>query len=283
MSFKTGDIVGRKSYGLDILFTIININEKGALLKGVGYRLLADAPLEDLDRPSAEKLKEYKNNLKEMEKGCIRNINTRRRLELEKMRKEHNDEDFIEMPGKVLHLDGDREYLSECLRAYVSLGIKVTAKYCPEEKQPHVVLNLLKELQPDMLVLTGHDSFNKKMLKQNNFHSLDSYRYSRYYIEAVKAARKYEPGKDDLIIFAGGCQSYYEALLEAGANFASSPRRILIHALDPVFVIEKICYTSINKSVDVREVMSSTITGFDGLGGIETRGKFRLSLPRSPY
>ncbi len=28
--------------------------------------------------------------------------------------------------------------------------------------------------------------------------------------------------------FAGACQSYFEALISAGANFASSPARILI-------------------------------------------------------
>lgn len=31
-----------------------------------------------------------------------------------------------------------------------------------------------------------------------------------------------------LVIFAGACQSYFEAIISAGANFASSPARILI-------------------------------------------------------
>ena len=34
-----------------------------------------------------------------------------------------------------------------------------------------------------------------------------------------------------LIIVAGACQSHFEALLQAGANFASSPGSVLIHAL----------------------------------------------------
>ena len=44
--------------------------------------------------------------------------------------------------------------------------------------------------------------------------------------------------------FAGACQSHFEALIRAGANFASSPSRINIHALDPVYVVGKISFTS---------------------------------------
>ena len=37
---------------------------------------------------------------------------------------------------------------------------------------------------------------------------------------------KLESGKKkELAIFAGACQSYYEAIMAAGANFASSPRK----------------------------------------------------------
>lgn len=86
-----------------------------------------------------------------------------------------------------------------------------------------------------------------------------------------------------MIIFAGACQSHYEALLDSGANFASSPHRILIHALDPVFIAEKIAYTPINQTVNIFDVVKATITGTDGLGGLETRGKYRIGLPRSPY
>ncbi len=33
---------------------------------------------------------------------------------------------------------------------------------------------------------------------------------------------------DELVIFAGACQSHYEEIIKAGANFASSPHRILM-------------------------------------------------------
>jgi spore coat assembly protein len=90
-------------------------------------------------------------------------------------------------------------------------------------------------------------------------------------------------GYDDLVIFAGACQSCYEAILDAGANFASSPNRVLIHCLDPVFLTEKIAYTNIERVISVREVIKDTITGIDGIGGLQTRGKYREGYPKSKF
>jgi spore coat assembly protein len=86
-----------------------------------------------------------------------------------------------------------------------------------------------------------------------------------------------------LVIFAGACQSHYEAILAAGANFASSPQRILIHAFDPVFVVEKIAYSNIHEVLSINDIIDNTITGMDGIGGIETRGRLRVGYPKSPY
>jgi spore coat assembly protein len=282
--FKQGEIVGRKSYGMDILFKVCEINEKKktATLKGLDLRLIADAPLADLLYPTAGQLQEYRTKSSEAQKDCIKTIFLRRTLEREQIRGKSGipADQFFEMPGKILHLDGDQEYLEECLKVYSSLGLQAIGHFVPEKKQPEAVWNLLHEYRPDILVLTGHDAYIKNNKK---FNELSSYRNSGYYVAATRKARQYEPGKDDLIIFAGACQSHYEALLEAGANFASSPQRVLIHALDPVFIMEKVAFTSINSSVNIYEVIKHTITGLDGIGGVETRGKFRLGLPKSPY
>lgn len=283
MEFKQGDLVCRKSYNSDILFKIKKVTQTYALLKGLDFRLLADAPLEDLVVPSAERINEHNEKVQKMESRCMEHIFKRRSLDMEKMRSHSSssENEFIEVPGKVLHIDGDREYLSECMRAYASLGISARGEFLVESDQPKGVGPLLEKYQPDLLVLTGHDAYIKT--SPHNFQSMKSYRNSRYFLEAVKEARRYEKGKDDLIIFAGGCQSYYEALIDGGANFASSPQRVLIHCLDPVFIMEKVCYTGINLTVNVREAITSSITGLDGIGGIESRGKFRLGLPKSPY
>ncbi len=52
---REGDIVARKSYGKDIIFKIekITIDEHGkkvAILKGIAFRIIADAPLNDLEQ-----------------------------------------------------------------------------------------------------------------------------------------------------------------------------------------------------------------------------------------
>jgi spore coat assembly protein len=71
--------------------------------------------------------------------------------------------------------------------------------------------------------------------------------------------------------------------LDAGANFASSPSRVLIHCLDPVFVCEKIAYTNIERVVSIQEALENTITGTKGIGGLQTRGKYREGFPKSSY
>ena len=52
---KEGDIVVRKSYDKDIIFKIIGFskdqdNKKIAILKGIAFRVIADAYLDDLEK-----------------------------------------------------------------------------------------------------------------------------------------------------------------------------------------------------------------------------------------
>jgi len=96
----------------------------------------------------------------------------------------------------------------------------------------------------------------------------------------VRVARAYERNRDSLTVVAGACQSHFEALLQAGANFASSPSRILIHALDPVYIAAKAAYTPVAETVNIYDVITHTVSGLKGLGGIETKGNFRMGLPR---
>ena len=51
---KVGDIVGRRSYNSDTMFRIENIVDETAYLKGIFFRLTADAPLNDLEVISSE-------------------------------------------------------------------------------------------------------------------------------------------------------------------------------------------------------------------------------------
>lgn len=284
---NVGDIVARLSYKKDILFKVITVERQGdkitrVILKGLDMRILADASAEDLEVISNTDIKEYQRESSRKSSQCIKNIFRNREMEREKRntRQEETQESFFEMPPKILHLDGDKDYLEMCINTYKQLGLNPVGYTIPEHQQPKEVKKLLQEVRPDILVLTGHDSIIKGAKNHND---LNSYSNSKYFIQSVIKSREYEPSYDDLVIFAGACQSHYEGILEAGANYASSPQRVLIHALDPVLVIEKVAFTNFEKIVEVKDVIANTITGIKGLGGIQTRGKFREGLPKSSY
>ncbi|WP_233095980.1 sporulation peptidase YabG [Alicyclobacillus sp. SO9] len=284
---EIGDFVARKSYDKDVCFIIVEVDKESetAILKGFDVRLVADAPLSDLHKLTDEERKQFEAASHRVEDECLRLIKSRRELEHEKrsLRKEARFEsspDFFERPGRVLHLDGDGTYLNKCLTMYRELGIRAIGKHVPEAQMPKTVTALLEEHEPDIVIITGHDGVIRK---GKNWSDIYNYRNSGHFVQTVRQARKYARNFDDLVIIAGACQSHFEALLDAGANFASSPQRIMIHALDPVFIAEKIAYTPINETVNVYDVVHSTYTGTDGLGGLESRGKYRLGLPKSIY
>lgn len=285
---KVGDIVGRVSYGCDLFFKVVEISrgaggEPVARLKGLDVRLTATAPLADLKKFEPAEVAAFWHSFMTRNHEHLRRIFQRREEDRRRiMTRALSTLDLgsFDVPGSVLHLDGDGDYLDLCLTTYRQLGIPAHGYQVDEEKQPGVVVELLKKHRPDILVLTGHDGVEKGT---RDFASIKNYHSSLYFVEAVKKAREYEKSLDDLVIFAGACQSHYEALLEAGANFASSPQRVLIHAFDPVFVVEKIAYTSVYDYISVKDIVAGTITGFPGIGGVETRGKYRLGMPKSPY
>ncbi|MDD2402151.1 MAG: sporulation peptidase YabG [Clostridia bacterium] len=291
--FEVGDIVGRKSHNNDILFKISEIiNEKQgekAILRGVDVRLFADSYIDDLEKKSPSQISKCRQEFIKKNSDCLRRIFERRVEDKTKLFLRGaniknvlraDKIDHFEVPGTVLHLDGDKEYMELCKTTYAQLNIKAYGYEVSEENQVEVVEKYLKKHNPNILILTGHDGLIKK---NTDIKDVKNYRNSNFFIEAVRKARAYEPGRDDLIIFAGACQSHYEALLEAGANFASSPQRVLIHAFDPVFIAEKLAYSSIYEKLNVEDVINNTITGMDAVGGIETRGCLRLGYPKSSY
>lgn len=96
--------------------------------------------------------------------------------------------------------------------------------------------------------------------KGKNFTDIYNYRNSSYFIKAVEEARKNNM-RDDLVIFAGACQSYYEGIMMAGANFASSPARILIDFMDPIIVAEKIAVTDEKRFVTIKILKMNYVMG----------------------
>ena len=89
-----------------------------------------------------------------------------------------------------------------------------------------------------------------------------------------KEARKYDKETNSkLVIFAGACQSYFEALICAGANFASSPGRILIDFVDPIIVAEKVAITEKYKYITIDDIERDLRDGKKGINGIGANGK----------
>ena len=263
MLFNIGDIVTRKSHNNDVVFKITNIKQDTVYLKGINIRLIADAPINDL-----EKCNECEDSFKEEDRDLTEKIYNE--LEL-------NRDEYFYLPGKVLHIDADKDYLDRCMSFYKKMNVLSYGFVFNEDEVPNVIKGYLEKIRPDVLVITGHDAFYDN---GKDYLDLDNYKNSKYYIDSIREARKYEKDPEKLIIIAGACQSNYEELIKAGANFASSPKRINIHALDPGIIASSICLSKKNEPIDLLNILKKTKYGKEGIGGIITNGVMYVGYPR---
>ena len=261
MDFKVGDFVTRNSYNNDIVFIVVEINNEEAILKGYDLRLIANSPLSDLVLCEDDQRKDE--FLEELFKEDISNKIDR--------------DEFFYLPPRILHLDGDNDYLEKCLQFYKNNRVMAFGKKVNEEDLERNVYGLLEDIKPDILIITGHDAYFKKNKDKTD---LKNYKNSENFIKAVREARRYEKSHEKLLIIAGACQSDYEELIKAGADFASSPKRVNIHALDPAIIATTISLTEKNKEVDVIELLEKTKYGKDGMGGLIVNGLMYVGYPR---
>ena len=269
--FTVGDYVIRLSYKGDILFRITYISpNQVARLKGVSFRIVADAPLSDLEPADGMRYTSKEDGVMSKIEEAVQTIMKKRAEE------QKGKNPSFQKTGTVLHIDGDAFYLNLCLRYYERLDIPAIGEHISEADQPKKIKYLLEKYNPDILVLTGHDALNKN---HKSINDLSEYKNSSYFVESVKRARAVKPSMAELVIFAGACQSYFEEILAAGADFAASPGRVLIHALVPVFIVEKIAQCPFYKVLPIDEALEYTITKFKGLGGYEILGKCRRGGP----
>lgn len=262
MNLKNGDIVSRKSYNNDILFRIIDITDNIVTLKGVDLRLYADSDISDLKK----------------ETGVVNTLKYDRQIINDNLRSiDLNRDEYFYLPGKILHIDGDEDYLERCINFYHDLNVQAFGFKLNEKDISKYLDKYLNDYKPDILVITGHDAYYKK---KNNINDINNYQNSRNFINAVKTARKYEKDQNKLIIISGACQSNYEELIRAGSNFASSPKRINIHALDPAILASSVALSLQNESIDLLNLIKKTKYGSDGFGGIITNGTMFVGYPR---
>ena len=257
MNIKKGDYVTRKSYNHDTLFKVINIENGIYYLKGVEVRLLADSLIDDL-----KKVEDY------IEDDFEKSRNNREIT---------NENEYFYLPAKIVHIDGDTEYLEKCLKFYRNSNVFAIGKKVNEQNMYEQVPMLLKEYKPDILIITGHDAYLKKKGEKDD---IKNYKNTANFIKAVKSARKIEKSHEKLVIIAGACQSNYEELIKAGANFASSPKRVNIHALDPAIIAVTLALTERNQEIDLLKLLDKTKYGSDGMGGLKCNGLMYVGYPR---
>ena len=265
MDIKAGDIVGRKKYGCDVLFRVVEILTEGSktivILYGEDFRIEADAFYDDLVLMNHDKRIEYRTANEIQVQQSLKLLSQDKEL-LEWKRKfdgirDHRKQGaYFQMPGRVLHLDGDPTYLQKCIQLYEKIGVPVNGLHISEREMPVKITSLLEHYRPDILVITGHDSYSKG---KGKIMDLKAYRHSWHFVQTVKEARKKIPQLDQLVIFAGACQSHFESLIGAGANFAS--------------------FTPFMERIHVWDALRNTLTGEKGMGGIDTKGVLRTGMP----
>lgn len=253
--FEIGDLVTRKSYNNDLVFKIVDIIDDLYILSGINIRLCADSYIDDLVK--------YEGNLTRDE-------------DFIKEEKVLDRDDYFYLPGKILHIDSDKEYLDRCLKYYKKVNLLAKGVLENESNVASIIKELLNKYKPDIVVITGHDAY----YKDSNKDDLKSYKNSIYYVNSIKEARDYEKSHQKLVIIAGGCASCYEELIKAGANFASSPKRINIHALDPAIIASRVSLSSANDDIDLKDILENTKYGIEGMGGIITKGTMYKGYPR---
>lgn len=225
-----------------------------AYLQGLYIRLVADSDLSDLVPVEPSSLERYKESKLEYEKSIIASYKKK----------------IGHITGKILHLDSDPFYLTKCLNLYKTLGIYAYGVELNEAQMADQILGYIQKIRPNIIVITGHDSYNNRGLDD-----LRNYKNTIHFIKTITQIRsKYD--LDDICIFAGACGSNAESLIAAGANFASSFDRKNIEAFDPAIVAIMVAITPFNQIVDIENIYNFSKMQKGSIGGIESYGKMRL-------
>ena len=147
---RIGDIVARKSYNKDIIFKIEAFsvdenNQKIALLKGIAFRVVADAYLDDLEIVQLPDMNDIliDRNVENLLYRSVKKAKERQKKNMRGIPKAQANTNVYGIPGKVLQIDGDKEYLKICLDVYTQLGIPAVGVAIPEQNQYKEVRSLL--------------------------------------------------------------------------------------------------------------------------------------------
>ena len=160
MVLHVGELVERYSHKRDILFRIIEIKGEIAILFGEEIRLVADAPLEDLISIDQ---REHKKRVKREKETMERTYRLfQQDYVLMKQRHEHtstggytSEVNYFQMPGRVLHIDGDPLYLRKCLDLYNKIGVPVQGILVVANLPYYITTPILFKLLEEKLPVRG--------------------------------------------------------------------------------------------------------------------------------
>ena len=148
MLFNVGDLVTRISHNHDVVFKIKEIKDDIAILQGFNIRLMADSSLDDLTKCES----------------CMEDLTKDDSSLLERLKENNNlnRDEYFYLPGKILHIDADKEYLDRCLNFYKDMNVFSYGVVEQEKNMPNKITYYLENANPDILVITGHDAYYNK-------------------------------------------------------------------------------------------------------------------------
>ena len=136
MLFNLGDLVTRKSHNNDMVFKIISIDGNDVILKGLNIRLVADSPVDDLV----------------LCEGCDKDFIQGDNELLDRMFNFRNldRDEYFYLPGKILHVDADKDYLDRCMNFYKKMGILSYGVLIKENALSKELEKYLIDIRPDI-------------------------------------------------------------------------------------------------------------------------------------
>ena len=76
----------------------------------------------------------------------------------------------------------------------------------------------------------------------------------------------------------GACESFFEELIISGANFASSPGRILIDFIEPLIIAKKVAMSNEYNYITMTDIVKYLRNGYNGMGGVGAQGKMKCNI-----
>ena len=150
--FNIGDLVIIISDSNQFIYKIKEISDKVCLV-GNSYRVIKYVDIGDIRHASSEEINNEKKDIQKVYDKIIQNNSNR-----------HKKAIF----GRVLHIDGDKEYLESCLGLYKEIGIYSEGIYMSEKEVYKQIEKIMLLITPDIVVITGHDVFYKRSGKKDD-------------------------------------------------------------------------------------------------------------------